>query len=100
MSCVPYFQSVALTWQRMDGNKGKALLAHYLEQSDQKDMPGHNYFRRVISEMYRAQEMDDEDYVRVDESKDELLSAPKSRGIRYENIGKRSGKRLEEVTRM
>lgn len=70
--CVLNFQSVDLNWQETDENKGKALLAYYLEKSNQKDLTGHNTARTVISEMCRAQEMDDRDYVRVNEIKNAL----------------------------
>ena len=99
--CVPDFQSVDLTWQRTDENKGRALFAHYLEQSDQKDMLGRNTVKESIAAKCQNQELDEDDLVTVQEIKDAVRraknSAPGPDGIRYGDIGQLSDEEWEEL---
>uniref|UniRef100_A0A0B7BRE8 Uncharacterized protein n=3 Tax=Arion vulgaris TaxID=1028688 RepID=A0A0B7BRE8_9EUPU len=99
--CVIDFQSLDLTWQRTDENKGRALFAHYLEQSDQKDIVGRNTARQSIAAKCKNQELDVDDLVTVEEIKDAVRraknSAPGPDGIRYGDIGGLSDGEWEEL---
>lgn len=65
--CILDFQSVDLTWQMSDENKGRAIFNHFLEQCNQRDTR-QCAARTIISDMGRVLTIKTVDYVGVDGS--------------------------------
>jgi hypothetical protein len=98
---IPDFQSADLTWHKTDESKGSALLAYYLQQSDQKNVEQRNRVRTYTSNLCYDKEIDTNDYISVDEIKVALKRSKNSAtgpdGIRYEDINKLSDGELNEL---
>jgi len=101
--CIPDFQTADFAWQRSDEDKGKALLAHYLEQIGRKDTVVRNVNFAASQGIFGTRDIEEEYLVTVDEIKDALRhaknSAPGPDGIRYEDIGKLSEEELTDLAR-